>query len=261
MKVAIVGAEIHTREFAPWDDPGFDIWVFNEWANAEWCKRFTAVLQIHKSEKYRSPTSTRDPLHWEWLQEERGIPIYMQDVDPDVPDSVRYPLEEINIEYMSWLTWNDEPVKNFTSTISYAVALALYEGYTQIDIYGVELSHSSEYHSQQPTFAFWVGVAAGRKVKVNLHCSKNLFDKPLYGREELMETHELQNYIDGLTTQMGQAEANLKQAEAEFNQVVGALNLAKQMLEPPKEIEENGIQKQKQEKSKGNKNTGKPQGV
>lgn len=238
--VAIVGAEQHSRHLAPWDDPDVDIWVFNEWASKEWCKRYDLVLQLHPN--YQSLINEIDPNHWEWLQQERGIPVYMQEVDEKVPDSVRYPLEEINAEYMSYLTWEGEPLKNFDASLSYAIALALYKGYEKIHIYGVELVHSSTYRSQQSNFAFWAGLAAGRKVNVELHCSRGTFDKPLYGYERENVSHnKLQNYIDGLSSQK-------EAAQRELNMIEGALQLALQMQADEKEENEEAPKKKKQSK-------------
>lgn len=210
-KLAIVGAEEHTRHLAPYDDPEYEIWVFNEWANADWCKRWDAVLQLH-SEKIYAGKNKKDPHHWEWLQQEHGKPIYMQKVDSRVPNSTPYPLQEI-IERFG--------TRYFRATICYAIALALYLGYEEIHIWGVELKSHAEYKSQRDCFIYWNGVAGG---KIKLHCCKGLFQEPLYGFEEYMQEDEIQRYIEGLTIQLEEAMKKVYQLE-------GALMLAKQMQE------------------------------
>lgn len=206
-----MGAEERTRHLAPYDDPDYEIWVFNEWANAEWCKRWDAVIQIHGEKIYKN-INKKAPHHWDWLQQEYGKPIYMQKVDPAVPNSVRYPLQEIVEKYQT---------SYFRATICYAIALALFQGYEEIHIWGVELKSHAEYRSQRDCFIYWNGVAHG---KITLHCCKGMFESPLYGFEEYMQEDQIQRYIEGLSLQIEEARKKLYMLE-------GALMLAKQMQE------------------------------
>jgi hypothetical protein len=220
-KLAIVGAEKQTRHLAPYDDPEFEIWVFNEWATADWCKRWDALLQLHKPDIYTytgTPNDPeKDPHHWAFLQQKHGKPIYMQEVDERVPDSVKYPLQDIIYHFKT---------SYFRATICYALALALYQGYEEIHVYGVELNHHAEYKSQRDCFIFWNGIGNG---KIKLHCSKGLFNKPLYGFEDYMTEVELEAYIRGLTEQLEDAKKKVYQLE-------GALMLAQQMHQKGKDV-------------------------
>lgn len=176
-KLAIVGTGSETREQAPFDDLSFDIWVFNEAANSGWCKRWDACFQMHEPEIYKGH-NTKDPHHWKWLQERHGKPIYMQEIDPLVPDSVQYPLQEatdlIGFTFLS-------------STLSMACALAVIQRYDVVHFYGIELS-MSEYEAQAKGYAFWVGFLKGRLGAENVthnftNLDKNIFHAPLYGYE------------------------------------------------------------------------------
>ena len=151
LKLAIVGSGPDTREQAPFDDPSFDIWIFNEAANAPWCRRWSACFQMHEPEIYAGH-NTKDPHHWEWLQQAHGKPIYMQEQDPRVRDSVRYPLEDAQAL---------AGVQMFPTTFAYMAALAILQGYTEIRIFGVELS-ASEYQYQANGYLFWFGFLRGR---------------------------------------------------------------------------------------------------
>jgi len=232
-KVAIVGAEEHTRDNAPWDDESFDIWVVNEWPTEAWVKRFNASLDIHWSHVYTNGKYDRGTGYWEWLQQERGIPIYMQDVDPRVPDSVRFPLQEINAEFMTNLTYEGQPVQNYKTSVSYLVALALFQGYEQIDTYGIELA-GNEYKGQNSNFAFWVGLAIGRGVKIDLHCSRGMFDAPLYGYQAFVKNSKSYDYVIGLQKQ-------ISEKQREFNMLEGALQLAEQMLADEQKDDEDAL--------------------
>lgn len=173
-KLAIVGSGSNTRGAAPWADDTFDIWVFNEAANMSWCKRWTAVFQIHPEEIYTG-VNTKDTGHWEWLQKDHGRPVYMQERDPRVPDSVRFPLEDALA-----LTGLDY----FASTFAYMAALALLQNYELVEIHGIELS-MSEYEYQAGCWRFWIGVLIGRlgKDRVIIRSGLDLFSSPRYGYE------------------------------------------------------------------------------
>jgi hypothetical protein len=175
-RLAIVGSGPKTREAAPFGDNNVDIWVFNEAANAAWCKRWSACFQMHEPELYKGH-NTKDAEHWQWLQQEHGKPIYMQEVDPLIPNSVAYPLQAAQ---------ELAGVKMFSSTFAYMAALAVLQGYEEIQIYGIELS-VSEYSYQKESYLFWYGFLRGRlgdKVDSAItHVGQNIFSAPLYGYE------------------------------------------------------------------------------
>jgi hypothetical protein len=104
--------------------------------------------------------------------------VYMQEAFEEVPMAVKYPLQEIIDEFLTPYI-NKTP---FGSTPAYALALGLYLGYKDIECYGIELGTESEYGIQRPEFAFWAGVAAGRKVHLTLNTHKFL-NSPMYGYE------------------------------------------------------------------------------
>jgi hypothetical protein len=102
----------------------------------------------------------------------------MQEIDPLVPDSKRYPLEDA-LELAG--------VKMFSTTFAYMAALAIMQGYEEVRIFGVELS-ASEYQYQANGYLFWFGFLRGRlgQNRVDsavLHLEKNIFEVPLYGYE------------------------------------------------------------------------------
>jgi len=54
----------------------------------------------------------------------------------------------------------------FSSTVDYAIALALYKGYDEIDMYGVTMDGGSDYYKIKCGADFWCGYAKGLGVKV-----------------------------------------------------------------------------------------------
>lgn len=189
--VAIVGSQDRTRGLAPFDDPDIDIWVFNEAANQEWCKRADAVFQMHIAPIYQSPNNRSDPAHWQWLQQPHaGLTVYMQDVDALVPCSARYPIDEVCAALLQDFRQGVEPQlrRYFTSTVAYALAMAIFQEYERILIYGIEMGSNTEYFFQRPCVLFWIGLALGRGIEVDFVSGDGIFDVPLYGYEGNLET-------------------------------------------------------------------------
>lgn len=176
-KLAIVGTHTRTRELAPWDDPDYEIWVFNEAPQADWCRRWDACFQLHRPEAYTSPNNHVRADHWTWLQEPHGKRIYMQAPDERVPDCVVYPLEDVLASVPgAHLRW-------FRSSMAFALALALQLGYREIDCYGLDMESNTEYGYQLPNWQFWVGVALGMGVRFGVLSNEQYFGGRLYGFE------------------------------------------------------------------------------
>lgn len=180
-KLAIVGSHDQTRSLAPYRDESYDIWVFNEAAQNDWCIRWTACFQMHKPEVYQSLNNVNNRDHWNWLQKCHGRRvIWMQDYDEFVPCSRRYPLNEIIDMFPA-----AQPVPGntfLTSTAAMALALALYQGYEHIEVYGVHLDSNTEYASQQACWLYWAGVA--RAILGDhfvLRSGEHLFKARVYG--------------------------------------------------------------------------------
>jgi hypothetical protein len=145
-KLAIVGSHFKTRENAPFNDPSYIIWAFNEAAQDPFCKRWDVVFQLHKPEVYSSVNNMVNVKHWDWLQQDHGVAktVYMQALDEIV---MMLPAAKPS----------GQPF--FTSSASMALALALYLGYEHIEVYGVDLSSGTEYQYQQLCWLYWCGVA------------------------------------------------------------------------------------------------------
>ena len=222
-KLAIVGSQELTRDNAPWDDKSFDIWTITHHAHAEWCKRFDAVIEVHEKSFYMKECI--DKGYFEWLKNIKQ-PAYMIDAHADIKSAVQYPLDEIKKKLLSNITVGGKPIENFCSSADYTLALAIYQGYKNIDIYGIEMAHSSEYKNQQSSFTFWVGIAIANGVKVNLHCTSGLFHKPLYGKQDVM-TERIKDYIIGMKKQVNDVNERAKLLE-------GALQFADQLIQDSK---------------------------
>jgi hypothetical protein len=118
----------------------------------------------------------------------------MQDHYEDVPSSIKYPKEEI-VRMLLPNIWRDvngkiDQVENFTSSTAYALALAIYKGFTRIELAGIEMASDTEYVRQRPGVLFWIGVAVGRGIDVVLHSPLMMNDKPYGYTGEVMITRQ-----------------------------------------------------------------------
>ena len=200
----IVGSHPETRDLVPWDADGVDFWLLNESGSKGWPGKIDALFQLHLSEIYRNATNVTDGGHWAWLQQEHGYPIYMQDVDPDVPDSVAYPIDEIRGELPHIDLIEDglySAVRHeLTSTFPYAIALAIYQGYETIRIYGVEMASMTEYTYQREGLKFWLGIALGRGVNVEMASGHSMWSHLLYaydGNEITLPVEHFEERLKG----------------------------------------------------------------
>ena len=124
--------------------------------------------------------------HKEWLEQKHDFPIYMQMVYGGIPSAVRYPLREIQDKLCGKIIRGEDTVERlFGSTITYAFALALYEGFERIELFGIELVGSEEWAYQRESLAFWLGKADGMGVAVWMPQTCELLKMPLYAYEEI----------------------------------------------------------------------------
>jgi hypothetical protein len=171
--VAIIGFAA-TKDDAPLADLDIECWGINELYN--WMQPKLDVVkrpwdrwfELHDMQTITD--SNEDRAHLKWLQAQpEGKPIYMQQARPDMPASVRYPIERMCAVFGRY----------FTSSIGYMLALAIAEGrddtlkvvdpeavYGWIGVYGIDLAADSEYADQRPNAEYLVGLARGLGITV-----------------------------------------------------------------------------------------------
>ena len=187
-KVAIVGFA-GTRDEAPYNDPEYEIWTVNNLHN--FVPRQDRIFQLHQRWEWQpAPGEPRyhgvdTEKHVKYLQT-CGIPVYGVDVYPDIPTSVRYPLETMIEEFGIPRTGHDTGKDAyFTNSISFMIALAIYEGFKVIEVYGVDMAVGTEYNEQRPSCEYYLGIAIGRGIEVKLPASADLLkSRFIYGFEK-----------------------------------------------------------------------------
>ena len=170
-KVAICGFAASTRMLAPWDDETWEIWGLNQLYRH--IPRADRWFDIHRNWREDNVEGTDHPR---WLAE-CGMPIYMVETIPEIPTSLRFPLERAIAEVSN--------VRYFTSTVAYMLALAIMEGFEELALFGIDLVVGTEYQWQKSCVEFLLGVAHGRGMTVRLPKQSALLHAyHLYGFEK-----------------------------------------------------------------------------
>jgi len=156
MRVNIIGSAPGWQD-APVND-GY-VWGVN---NTHLLRDVDRIVDVHVSRL--NITELKDRYHFEKLLE-KDIEAYLHSEVEDMPNVKRYPIEEIK-EYFD--------TDYFGSGIDYLIALAIFEGATDIHIYGVMMAGGGEYAHQKPSVEFWIGVvkgmrAAGKDINIEIH--------------------------------------------------------------------------------------------
>jgi hypothetical protein len=162
-ELAIVGSHPDTSGNAPYDNELVEIWAFNEGA-----MRFPRVdvpFQMH------ADWANKGTHYSQWLE-----------AQPFTYKRSNYPFEDVfALTNHVKLGKERKPLRFFTSSPSYALALAALQDRPKINLYGIEYMMGAERREQRESFAFWVGFCAGRDIPITINCADNIFNKPLYG--------------------------------------------------------------------------------
>lgn len=151
-KVAIIGFASNTLHLVPWFDPSFELWSMNQ--GAQHCYRRTdRHFELHMPE---ATADVRDPDYLNWLAK-CPIPVYMIDTREEIPNSVRFPIEEA-IKYAGR--------DYFMSSVAFMLALAAMEGFEEVHLYGINLAIGDEYFYEKPNCEWWIGLLQGKGIKV-----------------------------------------------------------------------------------------------
>ena len=209
-KIAILGT-CPSRVLAPVGDLSWDIWTIgpggknsNRWSalfeihgKGTWPEGFAEYLQELKAEKPPKRIFTEDPM-------------------PDWPANVVYPKEQLFQKYgRKW----------FSSSISYAMALALEEGVTDLGIYGIDLESGEEYVHQYHGCRYFLDLARLAGVNIHIPGGCGLLRDPL-PYPNSYESHlamTLQAKIEFLGQLVGQKRAHHGQLAAEINHIDGEI--------------------------------------
>jgi len=185
--VALLGGADTTRG-AVKDSTADEIWTANWSYLYDYVPRIDRLFEMHPIWVYGDTDKDewiKPARHWKWLQAgEKGYPIYMLMDRPEVPSCVRYPIEDITLDvFGTRLLRGDEPSDFYSSSADYMLAMAIYEGFDKIELYGIEMGSSTEYRYQREGAAYFIGVATGRGITVQRQTNSIVMKNKKYGYE------------------------------------------------------------------------------
>jgi hypothetical protein len=160
----------------PWHDPDVEIWTLNDGYLAEGFQRTDRHFDLHPPNKFffaPEPPPGQKPMifshqipeghyvrpstHLDWLATQ-ACPVYLHPDHATLyppsatwPSARAFPKADLEAHFGRY----------FTSSPSWMLALAIVEGYTDIEIYGIHLSTESEYIEQRPGFEYLIGCVLG----------------------------------------------------------------------------------------------------
>ena len=168
-KVAIVAYSLTTRKQAPFFDVNFEVWGLN-WLFYK-IPRADRWFEMH----YSRVKDIEPERYLDWLKTQKEIPVYMQHKFGAIPASVKYPKNEVIQEFGAF----------FNCSMDWMLALAIYENYKEIHLYGCEMARGSRYEYQRESFSWWCGIAYGRRIKLYIPEESDLLKTEiLYGYNE-----------------------------------------------------------------------------
>ena len=213
-KIAICGTSETTRHLAPYDDDSWEVWTLG--ANYKHAPRITKHFEMHDMDTGWKRWS---PEYRAWL-ENCPVPCYVQAENAHSPNGIVYPIKEIQAYF---------DTDYFTCSIAFQLALALYEGADEIGCYGIDLAQSAEYSWQRPSVEYWIGIARGMGVRVDIPATSDILKTgQMYAYETSggCKTSHLQLAVEArqseIKKRMNDIQASVGQAHNQINVLAGA---------------------------------------
>jgi hypothetical protein len=181
-KVAIIACG-RTRYEAPYDNNEWEFWGLNEIAQP----RAERWFELH-------PMEVQSHRELEWLKKLKK-PVYLLECCEEVPCGVQYPFARIMMSIPGARCY-------FTSTFAYQIALAIYEEFEEIGLWGAPFFIGSprEQTVERACLEYWLGLAAGKGIKITIHPDDKLLYQPhRYG----YDYYEEKRYVEGLMSYLG----------------------------------------------------------
>jgi len=165
--IAVCGFASSSRHRIPFDNPDAIICTLNQLYRHT--PRSDVHFDLHREWRGGNVEGTDHP---KWVKE-CGIPVYLVAHEDDLTTTLTFPIDRLIVKH---------GVDYFTSTVAFMVAWAIdqiddavgpdaeradYARYT-IGIYGIDLIVGTEYEVQKACVEFWLGVAEGRGIHVDV---------------------------------------------------------------------------------------------
>ena len=227
-KVAIVGCS-DSKTGAPFDDDSWELWGVNNLFFH--IPRWTRWFEIHNiqfdGQKWlrRGSPDFRGQTVSDYIAgiSQMKSPVYMQKKWPQIPTSAAYPVKKIIDHFGDY----------FTNTISWMIALAIWMGYKEIGIWGVDMAVDSEYFWQRPSCEFFLGWAKGAGINMHVCPTSDLLKiRYLYGFQEPEMDNWRKKMVEiktSMAKRANEAKTKMDQEQQRFWSYQGAMQAAKEI--------------------------------
>ena len=204
----------------------YDIWGINTALVKEDVERMDVCFEMHPK-RYWGQQAVTDRLN------DFGGRVVMQDHYDQIPKSEAYPLEAIKKKYHLDLMGDNLYV---TNTITWMLLMALEEGYTDISLYGIHMSHETEYAYQRASCSWVLGIIhgwilQGLDYKLTIPEESQLLKAEYeYGFDEPTKIMQyLSGRIEGMNKGISEADTKIKTLEISKYRTEGAISEAKNL--------------------------------
>jgi hypothetical protein len=224
-KVILLGTA-NSLKITPWDKDEYDYWAcapVTTYKEAEG-HRIDVLFEMHHMEYWLTITDRLNEI----IDKHPNTTLLMQQEVPQIKNSKAYPLKEVQ-EFAS-----HPKLRNyFTSTISYMIALAIYLGYEEMDLYGIHMAaEEEEYSLQRSCCEAWLNFGLGHGVGYWLPDESSIMScDHLYGYEQNKGVLlELMHFQEGFQNGVNELEAKLEKLKEEVWTQKGAVLGIKQVV-------------------------------
>lgn len=167
----------------------YQVWGLND---ALLYKKIDVLFNMHDLTKQPSPNKLCLVV-----AEQDKLPVYTLKKHDWLSNSIKYPFDAVVKKFLAGHMVGKQPLKYFTSSICYMIALALYKGAKEIHLYGATyFTNQRDAELERAGVEFWLGIAIGRGVKIHAHGPTTILkagpNNDLYGYEnnDIDYTHE-----------------------------------------------------------------------
>ncbi len=247
-KVAIVGFADSWNQ-APFQNPEFEIWGLNSLFEII-PPGFSLWFETHDKKMWENNKEiglglTRAGKPYKEALASLPCTVLMVDKYPDIPNSMRFPLEEMITKFnpmrntKEWKEYDFKGSKElewngyYSNSISYMISLAIDWAYEEIHIYGVDMATSTEYATQRSSCEYYIGVAAGRGIKVYIPPQSDLLKIRFnYGWEDEIQTafdSKLATLNESMLQRFNMAGQQMDMSKKQLDQYIGAMEAIKEV--------------------------------
>lgn len=148
--------------------PEAELWGLTHMNSRHWQGRlndWTRWIDVHPFTPASFHPGIPNKLeYWRWLTSQDGRrPIYLRHAHQAVKGSVAFPRERLRASFGA-----QTAAHRFTTTLDWALAFAILEGFRRIILSGIGVNGHAQYQLGHQGILFWLGYAEGRGIEVTI---------------------------------------------------------------------------------------------